>query len=131
MRTALYWSRATRRDTWRAALAVALLGGLLGAVALGALAGARRTVSAYGRYLASIDASDAFVNIPGAVPGFPLTRPMTLISQLPGVAAGAGYIGMAANPVVHGHLDDSFLTDSLTGSDNGASFTADGFGQDR
>jgi len=131
MRTALYWSRATRRDTWRAALAVALLGGLLGAVALGALAGARRTVSAYGRYLASIDASDAFVNIPGAVPGFPLTRPMTLISQLPGVAAGAGYIGMAANPVVHGHIDDSFLTDSLTGSDNGASFTADGFGQDR
>ena len=88
-------------------------------MALGALAGARRTVSAYGRYLASSDASDAFVNVPGAVPGLPLTRPMTLISRLPGVAAGAGYIGLDANPVVHGRVDDSFLTDSLTGSDNG------------
>ena len=65
MRTALYWSRATRRDTWRTALTVALIGGLFGAVALGALAGARRTVSAYGRYLVSIKASDAFVNVPG------------------------------------------------------------------
>jgi hypothetical protein len=110
---------------------VALLGGLLGAVALGALAGARRTVSAYGRYLAAIDASDAFVNIPGRAPGIPLTRPMTLISRLPGVAAGAAYIGMDANPVVHGHIDVSFLTDSLVGTYSGPSFSADGFGQDR
>jgi hypothetical protein len=131
MRTALYWSRATRRDTWRAALAVALLGGLLGAVALGALAGARRTVSAYGRYLVSIQASDAFVNIPGILPGMPLTRPMTLISRLPGVAAGAAYVGLNGNPVVHGRVDDSFLDNSLTGGYDGESFTADGFAQDR
>lgn len=68
MRAALYLSRATARRSWRAALAVAIIGGLLGAVALGALAGARRTASAYGRYLASINASDAFVNIPGRLP---------------------------------------------------------------
>ena len=74
------------------------IGGLLGAVALGALAGARRTASAYGRYLASINASDALVNVPGAVPGIPVTRPMTLISRLPGVAASAAYIGLAAVP---------------------------------
>jgi hypothetical protein len=131
MRTALYWWRATRRDTWRATLAMALLAGLLGAVALAALAGARRTVSAYGRYLVSIQASDAFVNIPGALPGMPLTRPMTLISRLPGVAAGAAYVGLSANPVVNGRVDDSFLTNSLTGGYDGTSFTADGFGQDR
>jgi putative ABC transport system permease protein len=131
MRTALYWSRATRADSWRAVLAMALLGGLLGAVTLGALAGARRTVSAYASYLASIHASDAFVNVPGAVPGVPLTRPMTLISRLPGVAAGAAYVGLNASPVVNGRVDDSFLTNSVTGALSGPSFSADGFGQDR
>jgi len=131
MRAAFYWWRATRRGTWRSALAVALIAGLLGAVALGALAGARRTASAYGRYLAASRASDAFVNIPGAVPGIPLTEPMTLISRLPGVAASAGYIGLAANPVVRGRVDDSFQTHALTGSFADGSVTADGFGQDR
>jgi hypothetical protein len=43
MSTAFYWWRATRGSSWRAALAIALIGGLLGAVALGALAGAGRT----------------------------------------------------------------------------------------
>ena len=32
---------------------------------------------------------------------------------------------------MRGHIDDSFLTDSLTGAFSGPSFTADGFGQDR
>ena len=128
---AFYWWRATRASSWRAALTVALIGGLLGAVALGAVAGARRTSSAYGRYLTSIKASDAFVNVPGVLPGMPAARPLTLISRLPGVASSAGYLGLAANPVVHGRIDDSFLTDELTGSFAGRGFTADGFGQDR
>jgi hypothetical protein len=54
-----------RGRSWRAVLTVALIGGLLGTVALGGLAGARRTASAYGRYLASTNASDVFVDIPG------------------------------------------------------------------
>jgi hypothetical protein len=69
MRAALYLWRATAQRSWRTALTVALIGGLFGAVALGALAGARRTASAYGRYLVSIKASDAFVNVPGASSG--------------------------------------------------------------
>jgi hypothetical protein len=116
MRAALYWCAATRRSSWRAVLAVALIGGLLGAVALGSVAGARRTASAYGRYLGSIRASDAFVNIPGVLPGMPAAQALTMISRLPGVAASAGYLGLNANPVVHGKVDDSFLTDDLTGS---------------
>jgi hypothetical protein len=130
MRTALYWCRATRGSSWRAALAVALIGGLLGAVALASIAGARRTASAYGRYVTSIRASDAFVNIPGVLPGMPVTEPLTLISRLPGVVASAGYLGLDANPVVRGKVNDSFLTDDLTGSFAGPGFTADGFGQD-
>jgi hypothetical protein len=68
MSAARYLWRAAGRASWRQAmalaLALALLGGLLGAVALGAVAGARRTSTAYSRYLTSIAASDAFVNVP-------------------------------------------------------------------
>ena len=49
---------------WRSTFLVVVLCGLLGAVALAALAGARRTESAYSRYLASMHASDVMVNIP-------------------------------------------------------------------
>jgi hypothetical protein len=125
MRAAFYLWQATARNSWRAALAVALIGGLLGAVALGALAGARRTASAYDRYLASIDASDAFVNVPGLVPGMPATRPVTLIAGLPGIAASGAYVGLAGNPVVHGQVSDSFLTNDIVGSLNGAFFRQD------
>ena len=131
MRTALYWSRATRRDTWRAALAVALLGGLLGAVALGALAGRPPDGSAYGRYLASINASDAFVNIPGCGAGHSGDAADDADLAAAWRPASAGYIGLYADPVVPGRVEDAFLTNSVTGTLSGASFTADGFGQDR
>ena len=125
MRVALYLSSAAARRSWRATLAVALIVGLLGAVALGALAGARHTASAYGRYQASINASDAFVNVPGLVPGMPATQPVTLIAGLPGIAASAAYLGLDANPVVHGHVNNGFLTNGLTGSLTGAYFRQD------
>jgi hypothetical protein len=131
MRAAFYLARATAWRSWRAVLAVAIIGGLLGAVALAAVAGARRTASAYGRYLTSIKASDAFVNVPGVLPGVPATYPLTLISRLPGVTAGAAYLGLAGSPVIGGKVDDSFLTNDLTGSYAGPGFTGDGFGQDR
>jgi hypothetical protein len=125
MRAALYLSRATARRSWRATLGVALIGGLLGAVALGALAGARRTASAYGRYLESSKASDVFVNVPGILPGMPQIRPVALISRLPGIAQSAAYLGLAASPVFHGRVDDAFLTNGLIGSYAGSYFTGD------
>jgi hypothetical protein len=127
----MYWWRSAWGRTWRSVLVIAVVGGLLGAVALGALAGARRTASAYGRYLASINASDAMVNIPGLVPGMPVTRPMMLISQLPGVTQSAVYIGMDAFPVLGGKVDDAFQTNDVTGTLNSSSFGADGFSQDK
>ena len=66
--------RSALRGSWRQVLALALLTGLLGGVALGAVAGARRTATAYDRYLAAINASDVFVNVPGNLPGLPATR---------------------------------------------------------
>lgn len=110
MRGALYWWRASARGCWRPALAVALVGGLLGAVALAGVAGARRTSSAYGRYLTSINASDVLVSTPGRLPGVPAARLITLISGLPGITSSAAFLGMNSEPVFHGRVDDAYLT---------------------
>jgi hypothetical protein len=128
---AAYTWRATFRRSWQAMLAIAVTGGLLGAVALGALAGARRTASAYGRYLVAIKESDALVNVPGILPGMPVDRPMELISRLPGISAAAGGVGLAANPVPHGHVDDSFSTNGLAGTYAAPHLAAFYFGLDR
>ncbi len=117
--------RSVLRRSWRQAVVLSLVGGLLGAVALGALAGARRTASAYGRYLRSAHASDVQVNIPGALPGLPFMLPFSLISALPGVTSHAAFVGLSALPVVHGHPDDAFLTNDLTGSVDGEYFRQD------
>jgi hypothetical protein len=123
--TAWYWWRAAARRSWRQALLLALIGGLLGAVALGAVAGARRTDTAYGRYLAASRSSDVFVNVPGILPGIPALRPISMISSLPGVVSHVAYVGVFAYPVVHGHIDRSFLTNGLNCSLDGEWFTQD------
>ena len=122
---ALACGRSAIRGSWRQALALTLVGGLLGGVALGAVAGARRTATAYSRYLVSINASDVFVNVPGTLPGMAATRPVALISSLPGVISHAAYIGLNGLPVVHGKVDSSFLTNSVNGSLDGEYFSRD------
>jgi hypothetical protein len=120
MNAAFYYWRAARRRNRRRVLAVAIVCGLLGAVALAALAGARRTDSAYGRYLASIHASDVSVNVPG-----PSLAAVRQIEHLPGVESAAAWLGLGAEPVVHGRIDDSFVTDALSGSLDGEYFRQD------
>src|SRR5436305_2540792 len=117
--------RPTLRGVWRQVLALALLAGLLGGVALGAVAGARRTAAAYQRYLAAINASDVFVNVPGQLPGMPATRPYELISALPGVTGHAAYIGLSGVPLAHGKPVNSFLVNGLNGSLDGEYFSQD------
>ena len=116
MSSALYLWRAAARRSWRPLVVLVLLGGVLGAVALAAVAGAWRTDTAYGRYLRAANVSDAFVNVPGELPGMPATRPLTLISHLPGVTASAPYLGLLGAPVIHGHITWSFLAASLNGT---------------
>jgi hypothetical protein len=110
---------------WQQVLALALLAGLLGGVALGAVAGARRTNAAYERYLTAINASDVGVNVPGQLPGMAAMRPYELISSLPGVIAHAAYIGLSGAPLLHGKPDNSFLVNSLNGSLDGEYFSQD------
>jgi hypothetical protein len=122
---ALFWGRTAARRSWRQALVLAVLGGLLGAVALGAVASARRTATAYGRYLASARTSDVFVNVPGQLPGLPAVAPAQLISALPGVASHAAYLGLNGAPVRHGHVIRSFFVGSVNGSLDGEFFRQD------
>jgi hypothetical protein len=124
-RVALACWRSAWQASWRQMTVLALLTGILGAVTLGALAGARRTDTAYDRYLAAIKASDVFVNVPGVLPGMPATRPIALISALPGVVAHATYIGVNGYPLVHGKPDYSFETDSVSASLDGEYFSQD------
>ena len=120
MGIALYATRAMWRQFWRIALVVALLGGLLGAVALGSLACARRTDSAYGRYLRSVNASDVAVDIPG-----PLLPVIKDIEHEPGTLSAAALLGLDAQPVIDGKIDDSFLTDGISGSLDGEFYRQD------
>jgi hypothetical protein len=125
MRGLRYWWRVTGRRSGRQVLLLALLGGLLGGVALGAAAGARRTATAYGRYLDSIQASDAFVNVPGKLPAEPVLRPIRLISGLPGIASHGTYLGLFDRPIVHGRLDPAQTAPRLLGSLDGEYFRQD------
>ena len=120
MTVALYACRATWRQMWRIALLVAIIGGLLGSVALGALAAARRTDSAYGRYLRSVNASNVMVDVPG-----PFLSVLKAIEHAPGVASNAAWIGVDAYPVIGGKVDPSFVTNAIAGSLNGEFYRQD------
>jgi hypothetical protein len=115
-----YFFRATYRQSWRVVLVVALIGGLLGAAAMAALAGARRTDSAYGRYLQAVKASDVMIDIPG-----PLLSVVRQVEDLPGKLSAAAWLGLSANPVIHGKVDPSFRTDGIAGSLDGEYFRQD------
>ncbi len=65
------------------------------------------------------------VALPGVLAGMPATRPIELVSSLPGVVAHATYIGLNGLPVVHGTPDGSFLTASVNGSLDGEYFSQD------
>lgn len=120
MKVAWYCRGATWGRNWRSVVLVAVLCGVLGAVSLAALAGARRTESAYGRYLTAINSSDVQVNVPS--PKLVYDRQ---IAALPGIRSSAVWLGLDANPVVHGRVNDDFQTNGFAGSVNGEIFTQD------
>jgi hypothetical protein len=45
------------------------------------------------------------------------------VTRLRGIRSSAAWLGLDANPVVHGHVDDSFVTDALLGSLKGEYIT--------
>src|SRR5215472_1724393 len=121
MELAWSWCRSTWRQSWHLTMLVCVMCGLLGSVSLGAAAAARRTDSAYGRYLQWARASDVLVDVPG-----PLLPVVHAIERYPGADSSASWLGLNAQPVVDGKIDDSFLTDGIRGS-----LDAEYFGQDK
>ena len=120
-----WWRTGVARRSWRQAAVLAVLVGLLGAVALAALGGARRTATAYGRYLSASNVSDVFVNVSGRLPGMSATQSVSLISSLRGAVGHAAVLGLNGYPLVRGRVVYSFLTGSVNGSLDGEFFRQD------
>jgi hypothetical protein len=128
-RVASYRARATLHQRWVGYLVLVVLTGVLGGVAMGSVAAARRTQSSYPAYLASINPSEVQVFTEFA----PITRTGysprvdAAIARLPFVSRSADVIGFDGNmqvlgpvksnppageapPSVEGSLDGEFVT---------------------
>ncbi len=90
------------RTRWRAWAVLVLLVAVAGGAVLAAAAGARRTSSAYPRYLRASHASDLLVSVAGTgLPGY-----YSALARQPGIALVAPAVGLNVQPVTHaGRLD--------------------------
>jgi ABC-type lipoprotein release transport system permease subunit len=93
-----YRLRAELRRSWRSALGVVVLIGLLAGVTLAAVAGARRTASAYPRLLDEVDAAELLVS-PFAESGTDVGPFYDEVAALPGVERVGVAAGMPALPL--------------------------------
>src|ERR1700722_9843842 len=97
LRVAWYRFGRTLRRRWTGYLAITLLLGLVGGLAIGSIAAARRTQGAYPAYLAATNPSDLTVltglSGPGNTPGYD-PAVIKKIAALPGVRHVASYAGL-------------------------------------
>src|ERR1700733_1837597 len=130
LRVAWYRFGRTLRRRWTGYLAITLLLGLVGGLAIGSVAAARRTQDAYPAYLAARNPSDLTVlsGISGS-PDAPGYDPAVIreIAALPGVRHVASYAGL--NVAILG-LDGQpvaapYIAGPLPGSLDGEYFTTD------
>lgn len=102
MRAVLHLVAHEFRARWRGWVLLVLLVALAGGAALTAAAGARRTGSAYQRFLVASKASDVLVSPAGSG----LTGYYPALGRLPGVAALAPFVGLNVLPVGPGGRPD-------------------------
>ena len=107
-RLAWYRFRATFRRRWGGYLALAVLIGLVGGVAMGSVVAARRTDSSYPKFLASTNPSELVVQpftTPSYSPGF-----VRQLARLPHVAGAAVAVPLTAATITpSGHLGTVLL----------------------
>ncbi len=92
-----YWFRATLRSRWRGYLGIVVLLGITGGLSLFALAGARRTQSAYPRFLRDAHASTMAVDT-----GEYRRKTVAAIASFPEVARSSVYVATLVAHIVHG-----------------------------
>src|SRR5262245_5812750 len=114
--------RAELRTRWRALLAVALLVGLAGGAALAALAGARRTDTAFGRLVEQSNAPELLVNPNNGTES--RLRPHDVVS-LPQVIEHGRVDGLFAVPADLESPDDLGALGVTLASDGNAGYTID------
>jgi FtsX-like permease family len=132
IRVSWFRFRATLGARWGTYLSVILLICLVGGVAMGAVAGARRTQSAFPTYLADTDSSDLQVQASTGNTNFTVTQIEALAHQLAQVP-GVTHIALAPNLLViplgsNGRPVPSAVNSdnvSAIGSENGAYFHQD------
>ncbi|HEX2736542.1 MAG TPA: hypothetical protein VHP57_00220, partial [Acidimicrobiia bacterium] len=123
LRVAWYRFRATWRDRWAGYLALVLLIGTVGGLALGAIAGARRTQSSFPRFLRSTHPSDLVaLTGTGGFNGYDqaLLRKIGHLPQVTHAAHAAGLVTAILDQNTPANAD----VDS-TGSVDGLRFTQD------
>jgi hypothetical protein len=91
---ARYHFRATFRERWAGYLSIVLLVGLVGGVAMGSIAGARRTQSTFPAYLAATKASDLQLQTSSVTDQFGIANQLGTLARLPQVqhVADAPYL---------------------------------------
>jgi hypothetical protein len=129
---AWYRFKTTLRRRWPGYLAIVLLMGLVGGVAMGAIAGARRTQSAFPAYLAATDASDLEIQASSNIASFTshqvesLAHQFAHLPQVTRVAIAPNLLVVPLGP--NGRpLPSAINNDDVTplGSENGEYFTQD------
>jgi len=133
MQTAWYRSVASWRRQRASYLVLILLIGLLGGVALGSLAAARRTDSSFSTFLAASNPSDLMIVPAGGGPGVPqpnqAQRLEDAVRRYPQVKGVEAYEGLQASLVKAGRIDERSLNSNvvLVGSVDGLLFNQDRF----
>ena len=137
LRVAWFRFHATFRRTWRSYLALAMLIGLVGGLALGSIAAARRTATSFAVYLKSTNPSDLNVEIiPTNGSGYESAALTKQIAHLPHVEAVAG-ASLGLTPYLVGANDLPSGTAAEQSAFDGTQVIAVGsisglyFGQDR
>ncbi|MDX6234898.1 MAG: putative transport system permease protein, partial [Nocardioidaceae bacterium] len=116
-----HWGGLSLTRNRRELLAVIVLLGLLGGVALGALAGARRTQSSYPRFLRASNASTMAID-----PGPYDPEIDSIIAHWPEVVESATYVAFLTGPM-DGDVPDFEQDFETLGTPNGRFFTMDRF----